>query len=117
MGKNYTKKSTRSRSRRKDPQESNTKATVSETTVQLSLPIAEVLASVSDSIESLAGQTGLLVIKALLEDEVDRKVGTRYEHTSERTAFRHGHEDGYIVFAGRKVPVRRPRIRSVDGQE
>ena len=38
------------------------------------LPIAEILAGVQDSLESLAGHAGLLIMNALLEDEVDQLV-------------------------------------------
>ena len=76
------------------------------------LPIAEILAGVQDSLESLAGHAGLLIMNALLEDEVDQLVGERYSHNPDRRASRHGHDDGYIVFAGRKVPMKKPRVRS-----
>lgn len=118
MAKKYQKKRGRSRTvRPKTSEKAEALAVVQGSSVQLSLPIAEILAGVQDSVESLAGQAGLLMIKALLDDEVDQKVGDRYIHLSERAAFRHGHEDGFIVFAGRKVPIRRPRVRAVDGRE
>ena len=48
--------------------EEESRAVVNGTSVQLSLPIAEVLAEVEDSLESVAGKAGLLIIRALLED-------------------------------------------------
>ena len=116
MAKKYTKKTRRSR--RQEPKlENRCEAKVTESGVQLMLPIAEVLAGIQDSLESLAGQAGLLIMNALLEDEVDQVVGQRYTHNCERAASRHGHDDGYVVFAGRKVSVKRPRVRSLDGKE
>jgi len=35
--------------------------------------------------------------------------------TRPRTATRHGSEDGSVTLGGRRVPVRRPRMRAVDG--
>ncbi len=116
MGKKYTKRTRRSRRREPKPVD-RCVAKVTESGVQLSLPIAEILAGVHDSLESLAGHAGLLIMNALLEDEVDQLVGERYSHNNERAASRHGHEDGYMVFAGRKVPMKRPRARSTDGKE
>lgn len=115
MGKKYTRRPSRSRSQ--NPESTEGDAVVQGAKVQLCLPIAEVLAGIKDSLESVAGQAGLLIIRALLDDEVDQKVGDRYEHLSQRAAYRHGHERGYLVFAGRKVPVDRPRVRSLDGKE
>lgn len=116
MAKNYPEKQDRSRAA-SSLKEEESRVVVNGTSVQLSLPIAEVLAEVEDSLESVAGKAGLLIIRALLEDEVDRTVGDRYEHVAQREAFRHGHERGYVVFAGRKVSVQRPRARTVDGKE
>ena len=116
MAKKYKKRTCRSR-RPAWKQQNRCEARVTESGVQLLLPIAEILAGVQDSLESLAGHAGLLIMNALLEDEVEQLVGERYEHNSERSASRHGHEEGSIVFAGRKVPVKRPRVRSVDGKE
>ena len=116
MAKKYSKKTRRSR-RRAPKLENRCEAKVTESGVQLMLPIAEILAGVQDSLESLAGHAGLLIMNALLEDEVDQLVGERYTHNHGRAASRHGYEDGYIVFAGRKVPMKKPRVRSVDGRE
>jgi len=116
MAKKYTKKTRRSR-RREPKFEIHSEAKVTESGVQMLLPIAEILAGVQDSVEALAGHAGLLIMKALLEDEVDQLVGERYAHDSERQASRHGHEEGHVVFAGRKVPLKRPRVRSLNGKE
>jgi putative transposase len=48
---------------------------------------------------------------------VTRRVGPRYQPASERGCFRWGQQPGYVVFAGQKVPVNRPRVRTREGQE
>lgn len=116
MAKKYRKKTRRSR-RRSPKLENRCESRVTESGVHLTLPITEILAGVQDSLESLAGHAGLLIMNALLEDEVDQLVGERYSHNPDRRASRHGHDDGYIVFAGRKVPMKKPRVRSHDGKE
>ena len=49
-----------------------------------------------------------------MELEVAEVVGAKGKHNPERTAKRHGHEDGSMTLGGRRVPVRRPRIRTAD---
>ncbi len=88
-----------------------------ERSVQLTLPIAEILAGVSDAVERVAGEAGLLVIKALIDEEVEQLAGKRYEHQESRQAQRWGRQESHVVFSGKKVPFKRPRVRSSDGKE
>ena len=88
-----------------------------ERSVQLTLPIAEILAGVSDAVERVAGDAGLLVIKALIDEEVEKLAGKRYEHQEDREAHRWGSQESHVVFAGKKTPFKRPRVRSTDGKE
>jgi len=60
---------------------------------------------------------GMMTLSALLEDERTALCGPRYEHQSERSAHRAGHVPGELVMGGRRVSVKRPRVRSVDGSE
>ena len=52
----------------------------------------------------------------MMEDEVDEVVGPKGKHNPERTAVRHGHDDGEVTLGGRRVAVKRPRVRSADGE-
>ena len=58
--------------------------------------------------------TGLQVMDALLEESVTALCGPKGRHDPNREAVRHGHEDGSVALGGRKVSVRRPRVRSAD---
>ena len=40
--------------------------------------------------------------------------GPKGRHDPNRTAVRHGTEDGSVTLGGRRVPVRRPRVRTAD---
>ena len=51
-----------------------------------------------------------------MELEVDEVVGPNGKHNRDRVAKRHGHEDGSMTLGGRRVPVRRPRIRTADDE-
>jgi putative transposase len=47
--------------------------------------------------------------------DVEALCGPRGRHDPDRTATRHGSEAGSITLGGRRLPVRRPRVRAVDG--
>src|SRR5262245_33343969 len=113
MSKKYTKKT--QRSRRNSPVQFHARIVgKDEGSMQLSLPIAELLAG---EVEKFATEAGLLMIKGLIDDEVERRAGPRYQHAAERQVTRWGSEEGSVVFAGRKVPFERPRLRGVNGKE
>jgi putative transposase len=52
----------------------------------------------------------------LLEDEVDRLCGRRYQWQADRNASRHGRQAGVITLAGQKLSIERPRARYSDGR-
>jgi hypothetical protein len=51
----------------------------------------------------------------LLAEDVARLVDPRGRHNPDRVAVRHGSEPGQVTLGGRRVRVRRPRVRSADG--
>jgi transposase-like protein len=75
----------------------------------------EILASTADALEQIAGQACLVVAKALLDDEVERRAGPRYARRGPGP-YRWGQQQGHLVFGGQKLPLRRPRLRE-DGKE
>jgi len=60
---------------------------------------------------------GTAALAAVLEDERTRAVGPRYAHLPGRRARRAGSTRGELVMGGRRVQVRRPRARTVAGEE
>jgi putative transposase len=60
---------------------------------------------------------GLDVMGELIDAEVTEKAGPKGRHDSERAAYRHGTEDGKVTLGGRRIPVRRPRVRTVAGDD
>jgi transposase-like protein len=68
-----------------------------------------------DSLEGLAVELGLLVASAILEDEVTKLCGQRYERRRERTHTRYGRQRGVVTLGGQKLPIERPRVRRADG--
>src|SRR4030042_1106789 len=84
---------------------------------QIMLPFSEALFDVAKAIEQTASDAGLLLMKSLIDEEVEQLAGSRYHHDPHRQAFRWGQDEGHIIFAGRKVAMKRPRVRAADGTE
>ena len=60
---------------------------------------------------------GLDVMAELMEAEVASLAGPKGKHNPARVAKRHGSEDGTVTLGGRRVKVRRPRVRTVGDHE
>ena len=60
---------------------------------------------------------GMSVLGAMLEEERAKLCGPRYAHQPGRTATRSGHTDGELALGGRRMRVRRPRVRGIDGDQ
>jgi len=80
--------------------------------VQLSL--AGIAGQAKEGLLALAVGTGLAVLAETMEWEVERVVGPKGRHDEDRVAKRHGHTNGEVTLAGRRVPVSRPRVRTAD---
>jgi len=79
--------------------------------------LGELVGVAKEGLLALSVGVGLGVLAELMDEEVDEVVGPKGCHDHDRSAVRHGHEDGSVTLGGRRVPVRRPRARSADGAE
>jgi len=77
--------------------------------------LGELVGAAKDGLLALSVGVGLGVLAELMDEEVDEVVGPRGRHDRDRAAVRHGREDGSVTLGGRRVPVERPRVRSVEG--
>jgi putative transposase len=82
---------------------------------QVTLAVAELAGAAREGLLALAVGTGLQVLEAMLAADVARLVGPKGHHLPERAAVRHGSEPGQVTLGGRRVRVRRPRVRTADG--
>jgi putative transposase len=82
---------------------------------QVTVAVAELAGAAREGMLALAVGTGLLVLEVLLAEDVARLVGPRGRHNPDRAAVRHGSEPGQVTLGGRRVRVRRPRVRTADG--
>ena len=81
----------------------------------VSVAMAEIGGAVKEGLLALAVATGMQVMGAMMDESVAALAGPKGRHQSERVAVRHGTEAGSVVLGGRRVPVRRPRVRATDG--
>jgi putative transposase len=77
--------------------------------------LGQLVGAAKEGLLALSVEVGFAVLREWLEEEVDEIVGPKGKHNGDRTAVRHGHEDGEVTLGGRRVPVKRPRARTVDG--
>ena len=64
---------------------------------------------------ALSVGVGLGVLGEMMEAELDEVVGPKHATMKERSAVRHGHEDGEVTLGGRRVAVKRPRAAALMG--
>ena len=81
----------------------------------VSVAMDEIAADMREGLLALAVGAGLQVMAQLMQADVSAVCGPKGKHDPDRTASRHGTEAGSVTLGGRRVPVRRPRVRAVDG--
>lgn len=90
MSRSYKKKT--NRCKRKLMNLNKNSATVSlangQATFQIVLPMGQTMMDIATSIEATATEAGLLMIQALVNDEVEQLAGERYHHEPDRQAVR-----------------------------
>jgi putative transposase len=82
---------------------------------QVTVALAEIAESAKEGLLALAVGAGLQVMQTLREESVTALAGSKGTHNPDRTAVRHGHEQGSVTLGGRRVAVQRPRVRAADG--
>jgi len=80
--------------------------------LQIDLPVSELL-SIRNDIEEFCSYLGIKVMTAFMEHEAKQKTGP----WGRQTVYRHGTQPGYVIYHGRKLPIRRPRLRDQNRQE
>ncbi|MGL5825504.1 MAG: IS256 family transposase, partial [Nocardioides sp.] len=82
---------------------------------QVTIVMDEIAADMREGLLALAVGAGLQVMGQLMEADVTAVCGPRGKHDPDRAAVRHGTEAGSVTLGGRRVPIRRPRVRASDG--
>jgi len=85
--------------------------------IQIVFPVREVAAFLKEGLGFLMRQVGLEFAGAVMEDEVEQRVGPRSQRNAQRKGSRWGTESGYCIVDGQRVPIPRPRVRTKTGLE
>ena len=81
----------------------------------VNVAMTDIAATMREGLLAMAVSAGLAVMGALMEESVTALCGPKGKHDAGRSAVRHGAEDGSVTLGGRRVGVRRPRVRASDG--
>jgi len=85
--------------------------------VQMPLRVLEALWGAESAFFGLCLEAGREVLGVLLEQDREALCGPKGRHQTDRAAYRAGSVASEITLGGRRIPVRRPRARSVEGHE
>ena len=77
--------------------------------------LGELAGAAREGLLALSVGLGLGAMQEIMVAEVEGVCGPRGKHDPERSANRHGTENGSVTLGGRRVGVERPRMRSADG--
>jgi putative transposase len=84
---------------------------------QVTIALRELAGAAKEGLLAFSVGIGFAVLDELFEAEVSRLAGPKGKHDPDRRAYRHGHEPRQVTLGGRRVPVNKPRVRSVDEEE
>jgi putative transposase len=90
---------------------------VSELSEELRVALSDVAEMAREGLLAMSVSVGLRVMAEMMQEEVTARVGPKHAKIAGRTAKRHASAPGSVVLGGRRVPVRRPRARTTDGEE
>jgi transposase-like protein len=86
-------------------------------TVQVPLPLLDVLADTRTTFFGLCLDVGQQVLGTMMEQDRAQLCGPKHVPNPDRRAYRSGSTRGEVTLGGRRILVPRLRARSVDGQE
>jgi transposase-like protein len=86
-------------------------------TVQLPLPLLDILADTRTAFFGLCLEAGQHVLATMMEADRTQLCGPSHVPDPQRRVYRHGKVAGEVPLGGRRILVPRLRVRSVDGAE
>src|SRR5664279_4629526 len=78
----------------------------------VSVAVGELAGELEEGLLAFAVGAGLQVLGAILDAEVTALAGPKGRHDPQRSAVRHGSDDGLVTLGGRQVSITRPRVRT-----
>ncbi|MGH7417726.1 MAG: transposase, partial [Candidatus Rokuibacteriota bacterium] len=85
--------------------------------IELPLPLLATLIDSRAAVMELCIHTGLEVLQFMMEQDRTALCGPARQHAPDRSAYRGGHAPAEVTLGGRRVAVRRPRVRSLAEEE
>jgi putative transposase len=90
---------------------------VGEVRVQLALPMYGALRDVQEAFFGLCVEAGKATLAAMMEADRERLCGPKGRANAQRVSYRGGHTSSNVVLGGRRIEVKRPRARQMQGGE
>lgn len=84
---------------------------------EVRVALADVAGIAREGLLAMSVAAGMAVMQAMFDAEITAACGPKGRHDPDRGAVRHGAGRGSVVLGGRRVPVSRPRARTVEGKE
>ena len=84
---------------------------------QIQLAMTDIAGAAREGLLAMSVAAGMAVMAAMFEAEIAEACGSKGKHDPNRTAVRHGSGRGSVTLGGRRVPVARPRARTLAGHE
>src|ERR1700739_1922832 len=92
-------------------------ATLPDLPEEIVLAMTDIADAAREGLMAMSVAAGMAVMAAMFEAELTDIAGHKGTHNPGRAAVRRGTERGSVPLGGRRVPVQRPRARTVDGRE
>ena len=83
-----------------------------QTIIELPVSIAAVIGNTQAVIADVAERTGLILMKALMNGEKTNLAGLPYQPLDDSPYCTWGNQAGYVIWAGKKIPLKHPRVRT-----
>lgn len=80
----------------------------------VTVAVAELAGELEEGLLAFVVGAGLQVVSVMMDHEATVLAGPKGRHDPDRTAVRHGSDDGEVTLGGRRLAIRRPRLRTAD---
>ena len=84
---------------------------------EVRLALTDIAGAAREGLLAMSVAAGMAVMQTMFTAEIAAACGPKGRHDPGRAAVRHGTGRGSVVLGGRRVPVSRPRARTVEGGE
>ncbi len=85
--------------------------------VEIPLPLLGTFANIEKSFFELCIDSGQQVLQAMMEQDREDLCGARWKRDPDRSAGRGGTTKSEVTLGGRRIAIKRPRVRSKEGEE